>query len=65
MKIPLPSFISARLYRGLRFRLAASYVLFFAIFLFFLGVFFKQTLKGIYDDQVRELLTEEWGAVKG
>ena len=29
------------------------------------GRLFQQTLKGIYDDQVRELLTEEWGAVKG
>ncbi len=65
MNNPLHRIATARFFRGLRFRLAASYVLFFAVLLSFLGVFFKQTLKGIYDDQVRELLTEEWGAVKG
>src|SRR5438552_11398026 len=65
MQLRLPQFADARFFKGLRFRLAASYVLFFAVLLFFLGVFFKQTLKGIYDDQVRELLNEEWGAVKG
>src|SRR3954453_21786268 len=65
MKLRLPGFVSAHFFKGLRFRLAASYVLFFAVLLTFLGVFFKQTLQGIYDDQVRELLTEEWGAVKG
>ena len=65
MKLLLPRIASPHFFKGLRFRLAASYVLFFALLLSFLGVFFKQTLKGIYDDQVRELLTEEWGAVKG
>ncbi len=65
MKLPLPTLKSARFFRGLRFRLAASYVLFFAVLLSFLGIFFRQTLTGIYDKQVRELLTEEWGAVKG
>ncbi|MEO8132064.1 MAG: hypothetical protein ABI822_33520, partial [Bryobacteraceae bacterium] len=65
MKLWLQRIANAHFLKGLRFRLAASYVLFFALLLSFLGVFFKQTLKGIYDDQVRELLTEEWGAVKG
>jgi heavy metal sensor kinase len=65
MRLPLSRIVRASFFKGLRFRLAASYVLFFAVLLSFLGVFFKQTLKGIYDDQVRELLTEEWGAVKG
>src|SRR5438128_12330694 len=65
MKFSLPSFRSVRLFRGLRFRLAASYVLFFAVLLSFLGIFFRQTLKAIYDDQAQGLLTEEWGAVKG
>src|SRR3982074_1978902 len=65
MKLQLPNWKSARFFRGLRFRLAASYVLFFAVLLSFLGIFFRQTLTGIYNKQVRELLTEEWGAVKG
>ena len=65
MKLSLHRIASAHFWKGLRFRLAASYVLFFTLLLIVLGVFFKQTLKGIYDDQVRELLTEEWGAVKG
>jgi heavy metal sensor kinase len=65
MKLSLPSFERVRFFRGLRFRLAASYVLFFAVLLSFLGIFFRQTLKAIYDDQAQRLLTEEWGAVKG
>src|SRR3954453_3238404 len=65
MQLRLPQFANARFFKGLRFRLAASYVLFFAVLLTFLGVFFNHTLKGIYDDQARERLTEEWGAVKG
>jgi heavy metal sensor kinase len=65
MNLRLPGFANAHFFKGLRFRLAASYVLFFAVLLTFLGLFFSRTLKGIYEDQVRELLTEEWGAVKG
>src|SRR5229473_6578342 len=52
-------------FRGLRFRLAASYVFFFTVLLSFLGIFFRQTLHSIFDQQTRDLLTEEWGAVKG
>ncbi len=52
-------------FRGLRFRLAVSYVFFFTILLSFLGIFFRQTLRSIFDQQTRDLLTEEWAAVKG
>jgi heavy metal sensor kinase len=58
-----PSFV--RFTRGLRFRLTLSYVLFFTVLLSFIGVFFRQTLRSIYYDQTKDLLSEEWGAVKG
>ena len=51
--------------RGLRWRLTLSYVLFFTVLLSFLGVFFRQTLETIFYDRTKDLLTEEWGAVKG
>jgi heavy metal sensor kinase len=53
------------LFRGLRFRFAVSYVFFFTILLSFLGIFFRQALRSILDQQTRDLLTEEWSAVKG
>lgn len=53
-----------RLTRGLRFRLALSYVLFFTVLVAFLGLFFRQTLTSIYDNQTRSLLNEEWAAIK-
>ncbi len=51
--------------RSLRFRLALSYVIFFAVLLVAVGVLFRQTLATILDDQVRALLSEEWAAIKG
>lgn len=54
-----------RLTRGLRFRLTLTYVIFFAVLLSFLGLLFRQTLRSLYDHQLRAVLTEEWAAVRG
>jgi heavy metal sensor kinase len=54
-----------RLIRGLRFRLALSYVLFFAALLVCLGFVFRVTLSTIQEKQAEDVLEEEWGAVKG
>lgn len=54
-----------RLVRGLRFRLAVSYVVFFTLVLGSLGVVFRATLSSIQEKQVEDVLDEEWGAVKG
>lgn len=54
-----------RITRGLRFRLTLTYIVFFAILLAFLGVFFRQTQKSLYHSQLRNILEEEWGAVRG
>ena len=53
-----------RLSRGLRFRLALSYVVFFSILIVMLGLVFRQTLSTILDSQVQDILEEEFGAVK-
>jgi HAMP domain-containing protein len=54
-----------RFIRGLRFRLALSYVVFFSALLVVLGGVFRETLSSIQDKQVEDVLEEEWGAVKG
>jgi heavy metal sensor kinase len=54
-----------RITRGLRFRLTLTYLVFFSVLLVFLGVFFRQTLSSLYDSQMRNILNEEWGAVRG
>jgi heavy metal sensor kinase len=51
--------------RGLRPRLTLSYVVVFTLLLSLIGLFFGTELRRIYDDQARELLTEEWGAIRG
>lgn len=51
--------------RGLRFRLTLSYVVFLAILLSFLGFFFRQTLRTLYEGQMRHILSEEWAAFRG
>ena len=51
--------------RGLRFRLAFAYMLFFTTFLLVIGGFFRWTLQGIIRTEVDDALEEEWGAVKG
>jgi heavy metal sensor kinase len=54
-----------RFTRGLRFRLAFSYVFFFTILLVFLGILFRQTLSATFQAQMASVLDEEWGAAKG
>jgi heavy metal sensor kinase len=54
-----------RITRGLRFRLALSYVIFFTLLLVVLGLVFRQTLSTIFMGQVEDALKEEFGAVKG
>jgi heavy metal sensor kinase len=51
--------------RSLRFRLTLSYVVFFTLLLGVLGVVFNLTLTYTLDGRMREILDEEWGAVKG
>jgi heavy metal sensor kinase len=51
--------------RGLRFRLALSYFLFFTVLLVLLGTLFRQTLSGTFQTQMESVLDEEWGAAKG
>ena len=54
-----------RFLRSLRFRLALSYVIFFAMLLVSLGVVFRAVLQNNLEAQASEVLKEEWGAVKG
>ncbi len=54
-----------RFTRGLRFRLAFSYVFFFTILLVLLGVVFRQTLISIFQAQILGILDEEWVTAKG
>ncbi|MDX2181753.1 MAG: heavy metal sensor histidine kinase [Bryobacteraceae bacterium] len=51
--------------KWLRFRLAASYVLFVSLLLTGVGALFRQVLGSILNDQVTEILEEEWGAMRG
>ena len=51
--------------RGLRFRLTVSYVLFFAVLLAAIGLFFRQHLKSEVEDDVRTTVQADWDAVKG
>ena len=50
---------------SLRFRLTLTYDVFFTILLGLLGVVFRQRLRSLYDTQTHNLLTEEWGAIRG
>jgi heavy metal sensor kinase len=54
-----------RFTRGLRFRLAFSYVFFFTILLVLLGIVFRQTLSATFQAQMQSVLEEEWGTAKG
>ena len=54
-----------RFLRSLRFRLALSYVIFFALLLISLGIVFREVLQNNLENQAAEVLREEWGAVKG
>ena len=63
MKSPVQRF--SRLFRALRFRLALSYVLFFAVFLIGVGFVTKGILTSVINREIRGVLEEEWGSVKG
>jgi len=51
--------------RGLRFRLALSYVLFFALLLVIIGLLFRENLKTQMEGDVKAALEEEWDGAKG
>ena len=57
--------IYRRIFRGLRFRLTASYALFFAVLLFGVAGVIRARLATLLDDQVHTLLDQEWAAMKG
>jgi heavy metal sensor kinase len=54
-----------RLSRGLRFRLTASYALFFALLLIAVAGLFRERLATALQTQVDDTLNEEWAAIKG
>jgi heavy metal sensor kinase len=54
-----------RVTRGLRFRLTASYALFFTLLLLGIGLLFRQTLSANLERQARDLLDQEWATVRG
>ncbi|MBM3760630.1 MAG: HAMP domain-containing protein [Acidobacteria bacterium] len=54
-----------QLFRGLRFRLALSYTIFFAILLTGFGFVLRGMLSGVIETTVQGLLDEEWAACKG
>jgi heavy metal sensor kinase len=54
-----------RFSRGLRFRLTASYALFFAVLLSAVAGLFHERLTTALENQVTETLNEEWASVKG
>ena len=56
--------VARRIARSLRFRLTVSFVAFFVLLLAGVGLFFRQILDSIQNDQVSELLDEEWGAAR-
>jgi heavy metal sensor kinase len=55
----------SRFARSLRFRLAASYLLFFTLLLIGLGLVFRTMLVTILENQVARLLEEEWLVSQG
>jgi heavy metal sensor kinase len=58
-KLPVAKF------RGLRMRLTVSFVLFFAVLMVAIGLFYRKTLQYNMESEVRAALEEEWGAAKG
>lgn len=53
------------LVRGLRFRLTLSYFAIFAILLAAIGLYFRASLRETLDDRMREIVEQEWAAVRG
>jgi heavy metal sensor kinase len=54
-----------RISRGLRFRLTAFYALFFAVLLIGVAAIFRQRLESVQNTEVKDMLEEEWKAIKG
>ncbi len=54
-----------RVTRGLRFRLTATYALFFTILLAGVAAYFRASLVRSLDLQVHEILDKDWAAMKG
>ncbi|MEO7652879.1 MAG: hypothetical protein ABIZ80_20650, partial [Bryobacteraceae bacterium] len=54
-----------RITRGLRFRLTLSYAIFFTLLLGGVGVIFRGFLSSSLDDNLRDVLNQEWAAMKG
>jgi len=54
-----------RFTRALRFRIAVSYIVFFALLLVFLGGVFRRVLNNIVYTQTQDLLKDDWDAMKG
>jgi heavy metal sensor kinase len=54
-----------RFSRGLRFRLTASYALFFAVLLIGVAALFRQRLETVQTREVQDTLEQEWAAMKG
>lgn len=54
-----------RISRGLRFRLTASYALFFTVFLIGVAVLFRERLDHILQKQEQDALNDQWAAMKG
>jgi heavy metal sensor kinase len=50
--------------RGLRFRLAVSYVAFFAVLLAAIGIYFRQHLKNEVESDAQTTVSSDWEAVK-
>ena len=53
-----------KIIHGLRFRLAVSYVVFFAVLLGAIGFIARQNLKNEADSDMRATAEADWGAVK-
>src|ERR1044072_4918369 len=54
-----------RISRGLRFRLTASYALFFAVLLLGVATLFRQRLERVQTQAVQDSLEDRWDALKG
>jgi heavy metal sensor kinase len=51
--------------RGLRFRLTLSYALFSTLLLASVGIVFRTFLKNSLDNNIREVLDQDWAALRG
>ena len=54
-----------RLSRGLRFRLTASYALFFTLLLICVALLFRERLDSTLQKQEQDTLDDQWAAMKG